>query len=198
MGPSLHDQQLTQNHPELLRAARQFPHPLRHVPRRHWRWVLQCCRLGADHDVFEFLTECVAALGHPGPDLRALGLARQRVADEHQLVRAEDDELAVCHEDFWWLVGVDGGEEGVDGIGHCGDVLLALLLVEEEELPVAVAEFGGGGGVCGAVGGQWVKWRRGPARHVIVDWPAHFLFQLLELFNLEEMTKNELIKMNLI
>lgn len=60
-------------------------------------------------------------------------------------MRAEDDKLAVCHKDLGRLVGVDGGKEGVDGVGHRGNVLLALLLVEEEELAVAVAELGGGG-----------------------------------------------------
>ena len=59
---------------------------------------------------------------------------------------AENDKFAVRHEDLGWLVGVYGGEEGVDGIGHRGDILLALLLVEEEELLVARAQFGRGGG----------------------------------------------------
>lgn len=50
----------------------------------------------------------------------------------------QDHKLAVCYKDFWRLVGVDGCEEGVDGIGYRGDVLLTLLLIEEEELPVTV------------------------------------------------------------
>lgn len=174
----LHHQQLPQHHPELLRTPCQLPHPVSHLSGCSRGRILKRRRLRADHDVFEFFAEGVAALRHSAPHLRSLGLARQRVANEHQLVRAEDDELAVCHEYLGWLVGVDGGEEGVDGVGHRGDILLALLLVEEEELPVAMAQFGGGGtsrAVLGQLVGQWVVWGRDPARHVIVDWSADFL-----------------------
>ncbi len=94
-------------------------------------------------------------------------------------MRAEDDELAVRHEDLGWLVRVDRSEEGVDGIGHRGNVLLTLLLIEEQELPVAVTQFGGRGAsraILGQLVGQRVVRGRDPARHVIVDWPADFLF----------------------
>lgn len=113
---------------------------------------------------------------------------------------AEDDELAVRHEDLWGLVRVDGGEEGVDGVGYRGDVLLTLLLVEEEELPVAVAQLGGGGAgggasraILGLLVGWRVQWGRDPARHVVVDWPADFLLQPLKLFNLERRGGGQLI-----
>lgn len=175
----LHHEQLSQHHPELLRTPCQLPHPLSHLSGCSGGRILKRRRLCTDHNVFEFFAEGVAALGHPGPHLRRPGLARQRVANEHQLVRAEDDKLAVRHEDLGWLVGVDGSEEGVDGIGHRGDVLLTLLLIEEEELPVAVAQFGGRGAsraILGQLIGQRVMRGRDPARHVIVDWPADFLF----------------------
>lgn len=185
----LHDQQLSQHHPELLRTPRQLPHPLSHLSGRSRGGVLKRRCLCADHDVFEFFTQGVAALGHAGPHLLGLGLPRQRVTDEHQLVSTEDDKLAVRHEDLGRLVGVDGGEEGVDGIGHRGDVLLALLLVEEEELPVTVAQLGGGGGAPGAIlsqlVGEGVVGGGDPARHIIVDWLADFLLQPLKLFNLQ-------------
>lgn len=88
-------------------------------------------------------------------------------------MRAEDDELAVCHKDLGRLVGVDGGEKGVDGIGHRGDILLTLLLVEEEEMPVAVAQLGGV--ASRAILAKRVVRGRDPARNVVVDWPADFL-----------------------
>lgn len=191
---SLHEQELTQHHPEVLCAPRQLPHPLRHVPGRPGRRVLQRRRLGADHNVFEFLTEGVAALGHPGPHLGAPGLPRQRVPDEDQLVGAEDDELAVSDEDLGRLVGVDGGEEGIDGVGYRGDVVLTLLLVEEEELPVAMAKLGGGRVSSTTLGkrvGQRMVRGRDPARHVVVNWLTDFLFELFKLLNLEEKKRDD-------
>lgn len=101
---------------------------------------------------------------------------------------AENDELAVRHKDLGRLVGVDGSEEGVNGVGHCRYILLALFLVEEEELPVAVAQFVGGGAsraVLNPLVGQRMVRGWDPAGHVIVDWLADFLFQPLKLFNLQ-------------
>lgn len=184
----LHDQQLSQHHPELLRAPCQLLHLFHHLLGRGRGRILKRRRLGADDDVFEFLTEVVAALSHLGSHLRSLGLSRERVADEHQFVRAEDDELAVGHENLGRLIGVDGSEEGVDGVGDGGDVLLALLVVEEEELLVAAAQLGGGrvsGVALGQLVGQRVVEGRNPARHVVVDWPADFLLQPLKLRNLQ-------------
>ncbi len=57
----------------------------------------------------------------------------------------EDNKLAVGYKDLRWLIGINGSEEGVDGVGHRGYILLTLLLVEEEELAVAMAQFRGGG-----------------------------------------------------
>lgn len=98
----------------------------------------------------------------------------------------------MCHKDFGRLVGIDGSEEGINGIGHCGYILLTLFLVEEEELPVAVAQFVGGGAsraILEQLVGQRVVRGWDPACHVIVDWLAHFLLQPLKLFNLQ--TKEE-------
>lgn len=67
----------------MLRAPRQLPHPVRHLPGGSGGGVLQRRRLGADHNVFEFFAERVAALPHAGPHLGALGLPGQRVPDEH-------------------------------------------------------------------------------------------------------------------
>lgn len=173
----------------MLCAPRQLPHLLCHVLGRSGRRVLERRCLGADHNVFEFLTEGVAALAHPGPHLGAASLPRQRVPDEDQLVGAEDDELAVSDKDLGRLVGVDGGEEGIYGVGYRGDVLLTLLLVEEEELSVAVAKLGGGG-VSGTTLAKMVGQRmmsgRGPACHVVVYWLTDFLLKLFKLFNLKE------------
>lgn len=107
-------------------------------------------------------------------------------------MRTKDDKFAVCHEDLWRLVGVDGGEEGINGIGNRGDVLLTLLLVEEEELAVTVTQLGGcglSGAVRGQLAGQRMVRRRDPVRHVIVYWPADFLFKPLKLFDLKKKQK---------
>lgn len=175
--PILHHQQLSQHHLKLLRAPRQLLHPLSHLPGCPRGRILKSCCFRTNHDVFEFFAEGVAALRHTGPHFRRLGLAGHCVANEHQLVRAEDYKLAVSYEDFGRLVGVDGGEEGVDGIGDRGDVLLTLLLVEEDELPVAVAQFRGSapGAVLGHLIGQRVVRRWDPACHIVVDWLADFL-----------------------
>lgn len=102
-------------------------------------------------------------------------------------MRTKNDKLAVCHKDFGRLVGIDSSEEGVNGIGHCGYILLTLFLVEEEELPVAVAQFVGGGdarAILEQLVGQRVVRGWDPACHVIVYWLADFLLQPLKLFNL--------------
>lgn len=127
-------------------TSRQLFDPLRHFSRVPSRRVLQCCGFSADHNVFEFFTERVAALSHVGPHLRGLSLARKCVPNEDQLVRTQNNKLAVRHEDLGRLVGVDGGEKGIDGVGDGGDVLLTLFLVEKQELAVAVAQFGGRSG----------------------------------------------------
>lgn len=84
----------------------------------------------------------------------------------------------MSHKYLGWLVGVDSSKEGIDGIGHCGNILLTLLLVEEEELTVTMAQFGGGRApraILGQLVGQWVVLGWDPVCHVIVDWPADFL-----------------------
>lgn len=71
----LHEQQLAQAHPELLRAAGQLLHPLRHLFGCSSTWILQRSCFRTDYDVFEFFTQGVAALGHATPHLWRLGLA---------------------------------------------------------------------------------------------------------------------------
>lgn len=172
----------------MLRAPCQLLDPLHHLPGRSGGRVLKRRRLGADDNVFEFLAQVVAALSHLGSNLRSFGLSRQRVPDEDQFVRAEDDKLTVGHENLGRLVGVDGGEEGVDGVGHRDDILLALLVVEEQQLLVAAAQLGRGGIRRAALAqliGQGVVKGRDPAGHVIVDRPADFLLEPFELGDLQ-------------
>lgn len=168
----------------MLRASCQLLDPFHHLPGRSGGGILKRRRLGADDNVFEFLAQVVAALSHLGSNLRSFGLSRQRVPDEDQFVRAEDDKLTVGHENLGRLVGVDGGEEGIDGVGHRGDVLLALLVVEEEQLLVATTQLGRSGIRRAALGqliGQGVVQGRNPAGHVVVDRPADFLLEPFEL-----------------
>lgn len=136
-------------------------------------------RLGGHHNLLEHLTEEVAVVHHLVLDVLGLGLAGQRVPDENELVGTEDDKLAVGHKDLGGLVGADSGEEGVNGIGERGEVGLALLQVEEEEL--AVGRTQGPATPCRAVvlGGA-------PVGQVIVDGARHLLLQPLELLQLRE------------
>lgn len=173
----------------MLSTPCKLPHLLCHLSGGSRGRILKCCCLRTDHNVFEFFTEAVAALGYPCPHFWRFGLAWQRVTNEDQLVCAENDKLAVCHKYLWWLVGVDSSKKGIDGICHRGDVLLALLLIEENKLTVTVAQLGGGGAsraVLGQVVCQRVVCGWNPTGHVIVDWPADLLLQTLKLFNLED------------
>lgn len=136
-------------------------------------------RLGGHDDLLEHLTEEVAVVHHLVLDILGLGLAGQRVPNEDELVGTEDDKLAVGHEDLGGLVGADGSEKGVNGIGKRSEVGLALLQVEEEELAVGGTQ--GPPTPRGAVvlGGT-------PVGQVIVDGARHLLLQPLELLQLQE------------
>uniref|UniRef100_A0A663DS52 Lactate dehydrogenase D n=1 Tax=Aquila chrysaetos chrysaetos TaxID=223781 RepID=A0A663DS52_AQUCH len=165
-GPS-HGCQLAQHHPELLRAVGKVLDALHHVLRGSRRRIVEGGRLGGHHNLLEHLAEEVAVVHHLVLDILGLGLAGQRVSDENELVGAEDDELAVGHKDLGGLVGADSGEEGVDGIGERGEVGLALLQVEEEEL--AVGRTQGPAAPCRAVvlggGSSWTghcRWGASP------------------------------------
>lgn len=95
---------------------------------------------------------------------------------------AQDDKLAVRHEDAGGLTGADAAEEGVHGAEERDKVLLALLGVEAQQLAVPGAHrgrrrgawVGGGGGVL--VGH--------PLCDVVLHRLDHFLLQLLELVDL--------------
>ena len=76
----------------------------------------------------------------------------------------QDDGLPVLHKDLGRMVAAHRVEEGVHDVGECGDVGLALLGIEEQQLSVAGAEIAART-LC----------HRGPARQVVVDWLAHLL-----------------------
>lgn len=122
-------------------------------------------RLGGHHDLLEHLTEEVAVVHHLVLDVLGLGLAGQRVPNEDELVGAEDDKLAVGHKDLGRLVGADGRKEGVNSIGEGGEVGLALLQVEEEELAVSRTQ-------CPTAPRGAVVLRGAPVGQVVVDGGA--------------------------
>ena len=101
---------------------------------------------------------------------------------------AEDDELAVRHEDAGGLPGADAAEEGVHGAEERDEVLLALLGVEAEQLAVPGADGGGRGEAGGRVrrGGRGHAGVlvRDPLCDVVLHGFDHFLLQLLELIDL--------------
>lgn len=169
-----HGCQLAQHHPELLRAVGKVLDALHHVLGGSRRGVVEGSCLGGHHDLLEHLTEEVAVVHHLVLDVLGLGLAGQRVANEDELVGTEDDKLAVGHKDLGRLVGADGGEEGIDSIGERGEVGLALLQVEEEELAVSRTQ-------CPTAPRGAVVLGGAPVGQVIVDGARHLLLQPLKL-----------------
>lgn len=128
--------QLAEDPAELLGAVAQLLDSVHHVLGSSGRWVLQGGGLGGGHDATQEAAQQIAVVGHLAADISGLGLPRERVPDEHQLMGTEDDKLAVCHKDLGRLVGGHSGEEGVHRVGERGQVRLALLQVEEQQLPV--------------------------------------------------------------
>lgn len=172
-----HGCQLAQHHPELLRAIGKVLDTLHHVLRGSGRRVVEGSCLGGHHDLFEHLTEEVAVVHHLVLDVLGLGLAGQGIPNEDKLVGAEDDELAVGHKDLGRLVGADSSEEGVNGVGERGEVGLALLQVEEEQLAVSRTQ----GTPCWAI-----VLGRAPVGQVVVNGACYLLLQPLKLLQLWE------------
>lgn len=78
--------------------------------------VTQGSCLGGQNNALEQLTQLVAGVHHPVAHVLSRHLPRERVPDEHKFVSAQDDELAVRHEDPWGLRRVDTTEEGINGV----------------------------------------------------------------------------------
>lgn len=156
--------------------AGQVGHVVDHLLQRRGAGVVQRGRLGGQHDRLELLAELVAGVHDFVADVLGGHLPRQRVPDEHQFVRAEDNELAVRHEDARRLRGADAAEERVDGVEQRDVVGLALVVVEAQQLPVLGARAAAGGGE--ALGGL-------PLGHVVLHGLGDFLFQQLELTQLQ-------------
>lgn len=134
--------------------------------------VMEGGHLGRHHYSLELFAELVAGVHHFVANVLGGHLPRQRVPNEHQFVCAQDDELAVGHEDARGLRGADAAEEGIDGIEE-GDVMgLTLVIVEVEQLPVLRAHAA----VCGREALRGL-----PLGDVVLHGLGNFLFQQLEL-----------------
>lgn len=164
---------------EELRVVGQLRHPVHHLLDGRGVGVVQGGRFGGGDHRLQQVAQDVAGVHHAVGQLGRRGLAGQRVSDEDQFVGAQDDELAVSHEDARRLPNAHAAEEGV----HCAEerrkVLLALLGVEGQQLAVAGAHGGRGG-----VGGRGGALLRDPLCDVIVHRLDHFLLQLPELLDL--------------
>lgn len=166
---------------------RQIRDPVHHLLDGGGVGVVQSGHLGGGHHRLQQVAQNVAGVHHPVGHIGGGRLPGQRVPDEDQLVRAEDDELAVRHEDAGGLAGPDAGEEGVHGAEQGGEVLLALGGVEAQQLAVPGAHPGGGG--VGLGGGY-------PLGDVVLHGFDHFLLQLLELVDLRRMKESRVTDKN--
>jgi len=169
---------------EVLRVVRQLGDPVHHLLDGGRVGVVEGGGLGGGHHRLQQVAQHVAGVHHAVGHLGRRGLAGQRVPDEHQLVGAEDDELAVRHEDARRLPGAHAAEEGVHGAEQRGEVLAALLRVEAQQLAVAGAHAAGGGGGRGGGARRAAALVRDPLGHVVLHRPDHLLLQLLELVEL--------------
>lgn len=138
--------------------------------------VVEGGHLGRQDDRLELLAELVARVHHSVANVLGGNLPRQRVPNEHELVCAEDDELAVRHEDPRGLGGAHAAEEGVDGVEQGDVVRVALVVVEAEQLPVLRAHA--------AAGGRQAL-RGLPLGDVVLHGLCNLLFQQLELTQLQ-------------
>lgn len=143
-------------------------------------------RLGRQNYSLELLAELVAGVHHFVANVLGGHLPRQRVSDEHQFVGAEDDELAVRHEDPRGLCRAEAAEERVNGVEE-GDVMgLTLVVVEAQQLPVLRAH---------AAAGAWEALGGLPLGDVVLHGLCDFLFQQLELTQLQGRKKPSLLRM---
>lgn len=141
--------------------------------------VTQGSCLGGQNNALEQFTQLVAGVHHPVAHVLRRHLPGERVPDEHEFVSAQDDELAVCHEDPGGLGRVDTIEEGVDGVQEGVEVSLTLVRVEQEQAAVV-------GGLQGL--------GRLPFGDVILHWLGDLLLQTLKLIDLKGKTKASISK----
>lgn len=161
---------------EELCVPGQVGHLVDHLLQGGGAGVVERGRLGGQNYSLELLAELVAGVHHFVANVLGGHLPGQRVSDEHQFVGAEDDKLAVGHEDPGRLRRAEAAEERVDGVEQ-GDVMgLALVIVEAQELPVLSAHAAAGGRE--ALG-------RLPLGDVVLHGLRDFLFQQLELTQLQ-------------
>lgn len=144
--------------------------------------LLQECRagvtqgscLGGQNNALEQFTQLVAGVHHSVAHVLSRHLPGKRVPNEHKFVSAQNDELAVRHEDPGGLSRVDTIKEGVDGIQEGVEVSLALVGVEQEQA---------------AVVGGLQRLRSLPFGDVVLHWLGDLLFQTLKLIDLKGKTK---------
>lgn len=141
--------------------------------------VTQGSRLGGQNNTLEQFTQLVAGVHHSVAHVLSRHLPRERVPNEHEFVRAQNDEFAVRHEDPRGLRGVDTTEKGIDGVQEGAEVSLALVGVEEKQAAVM-------GGLEGL--------RRFPFGDVVLHWLRDLLLQTLKLIDLKEKTKAPISK----
>lgn len=124
----------------------------------------------------ELFAELVARVHHFVANVLGGNLPCQCVSNEHQFVCAQNDKLAVGHENPRGLGGADAAEESINGIEKGNVMGLTLVIVEAKQLPILRAHTA----VCGR------EVLRGlPLGDVVLHRLCNFLFQQLELTQLQ-------------
>lgn len=131
--------------------------------------VTQGSCLGGQNNALQQFTQLVAGVHHFVAHVLSHHLPRERVPNEHKFVSAQNDELAVCHEDPGGLTRVDTTEKGINGVQEGVEVSLALVGVEQKQAAVV-------GGLEGL--------RRLPFGDVVLYWLCDLLLQALKLIDL--------------
>lgn len=116
--------------------ARQLGYASLHLASGGRRRVAQSGALDGEDRFLQGLAEGGAGGPHPGPHGRRRRQAGDGVAHKDQLVRRDDDELAVRHEDAGRLVGPCASRERFDGGEQGAIVRLALPRVELQQLAI--------------------------------------------------------------
>lgn len=141
--------------------------------------VTQGSRLGGQNNALEQFTQLVAGVHHSVAHVLSRHLPRERVPNEHEFVRAQNDEFAVRHKDPRGLGGVDTTEEGIDGVEQGVEVSLTLVGVEQKQAAVV-------GGLQGL--------RGLPFGDVVLHWLCDLLLQTLKLIDLKGKRKAPISK----